>query len=354
MAGKGIDGKIMFHGNTDRDGRWNGGNRDGLPHYLAACAIGPVMLSCVVPARVNILGMALLMFLCPDQPAILAAEVKANETSSVAAQVPLELRRGAVFVKVRVNDSEPLAFKLDTGFGVTTIHPELVETLGLKPAGTLTINGIAGAEQADWLSGANFDFGGTKYSPRRVVRIPSDARRPRRQRDGILGSGFFRRFVVELDAAGKTLTLHVPDSFNYNGKGEIIPLQFRRDTPTVEAMIHLPDREPLRARYEIDSGCDGALCLGHDFVKANKLDEAVGDKRASSRTGVGGSVDTHETRLPQFQLGTRKLDDVEANFFREGSPVDDDLAGHIGMGVLREFKVILDYSRRRMILESLK
>lgn len=307
-----------------------------------------------VPVRLNSLGTALIVVLCANGSTTPAAEMKTNQTSSVAARVPLELRRGAAFVKVRVNESEPLAFKLDTGFGVTTIHPELVETLGLKPAGTLTINGIAGAEQADWLSGANFDFGGTKYSPRRVARIPSDASRPRRQRDGILGSGFLRRFVVELDAAGKTMTLHEPESFDYSGKGEIIPLQFRRDTPTVEATILIPDREPLRARYEIDSGCDGALCLGHEFVKTNRLDEAVAHKRESSRRGVGGSVDTHETRLPQFQLGDRKLDNVEANFFREGSPVDDDLAGHIGMGVLREFKVILDYSRRRMILESLK
>jgi predicted aspartyl protease len=311
------------------------------------------VLSCVVPARVNNLGIALLAVHCAGTSIMRAAELKTNQPSAVV-QVPLEIRRGAAFVKVRVNDSEPLAFKLDTGFGVTTIHPELVETLGLKPAGTITINGIAGEEESDWLSGATFDFAGMKYSPRRVVSIPSDARRPRRQRDGILGSGFFRRFVVELDPVGKTMTLHEPARFDYTGKGEIIPLQFRRDTPTVEATIHIPDREPLRARYEIDSGCDGALCLGHDFVKTNKLDEAVAHKRASSRTGVGGSVDTHETRLPQFQLGTRKLDEVQANFFREGSPVDDDLAGHIGMGVLREFKVIFDYSRRRMILESLK
>lgn len=312
------------------------------------------MLSCGVPARVTILAMIVLAALCAGNSIVRAAETKTNEAASVVARVPLELRRGAAFVKVRVNDSEPLAFKLDTGFGVTTIHPELAETLSLKPAGRLTINGIAGAEQADWLSGASFQFGGTKYSPRRIARIPSDASRPRRQGDGILGAGFFRRFVVELDTAGKAMTLHDPVQFNYTGKGEIIPLQFRRDTPTVEATIHLPDREPLRARYEIDSGCDGALCLGHDFVKTNQLDDAAAHKRDSSRTGVGGSVDTHETRLPQIQLGTRRLDNVEANFFREGSPVDDDLAGHIGMGVLREFKVILDYSRRRMILESVK
>lgn len=324
------------------------------PNALAACAPGQGVLSFGVSARVNILSVALFAAIGLGRSVALTEEVATNETSSVAARVPLELRRGAAFVKARVNDSELLAFKLDTGFGVTTVHPELAEPLGLKPAGTLTINGIAGQEPADWLSGATFDFGGTKYSPRRVARIPSDAQRPRRQRDGILGAGFFRRFVVELNATDRAMTLHHAERFIYSGNGEIVPLQFRRDTPTVEATINLPDREPIRARYEIDSGCDGALCLGHDFVQTHKLSEAVAHKRNSSRTGVGGSVDTHETRLPGFQIGGHKLANVEANFFREGSPVDDDLAGHIGMGVLREFKVIFDYSRRRMILESLK
>ena len=74
----------------------------------------------------------------------------------------------------------------------------------------------------------------------------------------------------------------------------------------------------------------------------------------TSRFGVGGSVDTRHGVLPKFQLGKLTLDDLPANFFLSGSPVDAGLAGHIGMGTLRKFKVILDYSRRRMILEPAK
>lgn len=273
---------------------------------------------------------------------------------SLAARIPLELRHGAALVRGRANGSQLLTFKLDTGFGVTTMHPELAESLDLKRAGKLTINGIAGKEEADWLSGARFEFGDVTYAPRRVAMMPSDAHRRRRAHDGILGAGFFRRFVVELDPTERTMTLHDPEQFQYTGKGEIIPLRFRRDTPTVEATINLPGREPLRARYEIDSGCDGGLCLGHAFVKTNRLDEFPGRNHASSRTGVGGSVATQESRLPQFQLGDQHLTDVAANFFSVGSPVDADLAGHIGLGVLRQFKVIFDYSRRQMILEPLK
>jgi hypothetical protein len=278
-----------------------------------------------------------------------AAESPTNSPRS-SVRLPFEFRHGSVIVRARVNATE-LSFKLDTGFGVTTIHPDLVETLQLKRAGSLTIIGIAGREPAGWFTGATFDFEGATYSPRRVAVIPSDAESRHRNRDGILGAGFFRRFVVELDPAGRSVTLHDPGQFQYAGPGEIIPLKFPKDTPVVEAAVHFAHRPPVRARFEIDSGCDGALCLGHDFVAANRLEEATNAVANDARQGVGGSVHTRPARLHQFQLGKATLDDLPANFFLEGSPVDDGLAGHIGMGVLRRFKVIFDYSRKRMILE---
>jgi predicted aspartyl protease len=282
-----------------------------------------------------------------------ATEVATNSPTN-RVHIPIEFRHGDLMVPVKVNDSNSLTFKLDSGFGVTTVHPDLVESLQLRPTGRLRIEGIAGEERATVYTGATFDFGGTTYSPRRVAVIPSEAQRRRRERDGVLGAGFFRRYVVELDPVRRTLTLHEPRQFNYAGKGEAISLEFRRDTPIVEAAINIPDRAPIRAKFEIDSGCDGELCLGHDFVETNALDHHPDSPPTESRYGVGGSVETRNGVLPQFQLGSHKLDKLPANFFLKGSPVDDGLAGHIGLNTLRKFRVIFDYSRRKMILEPLK
>ena len=280
-----------------------------------------------------------------------AADLATNPPRS-SVRVPFELQHGSLIVRARASATNAeLSFKLDTGFGVTTVHPDWVEPLQLKRAGSLTIVGIAGEERAGSFTGARFDFGGATYSPRRVAVIPSDAEKPRRNRDGILGASFFRRFVVELDPASRRMTLHEPGEFQYLGKGEIIPLEFPKDTPVVEAAIHFPNRPPVTARFEVDSGCDGALCLGHDFVEANRLDETKNSAANDARQGVGGSANTRHAPLHQFQLGKATLDHLQANCFLEGSPVDEGLAGHIGMGVLRRFKVIFDYSRKRMILE---
>lgn len=277
-----------------------------------------------------------------------------TNTFPSSVQLPFEFRRGSLFLYFRAhnNDSKPLSLKLDTGFGITTVHHELVETLHLNRIGTLTVVGIAGELQAVTYKGAHFDFGGVTFSPPIVTVISSDSLRNQRGRDVILGADFFQRFVVEVDSAQYKLTLHDPNQFDYNGKGESLPLEFRKDTPIVEATINLTNHQSVTAKFEIDTGCDGELCLGHDFVQTNSLSRYKKSSRVRSRTGVGGSVGTQSAILPQFQLGKLTLDRLPANLFTDGSPVDDGLAGHIGMKTLRRFKVIFDYSRKRMILET--
>lgn len=285
--------------------------------------------------------------------AMMPLQGRSDEKAPAPAPVTISIssNHARVMVTATVNGSKPLSFLLDTGYGINTIHPDLVEPLGLKRAGRVTILGIAGNEEAATYSGAVFDFAGATYSPRRVASLPSEAQIPRRRRDGILGAGFFRRFVVEIDSAKNQLRLYEPASFDYTGKGEIIPLEFEKDTPIIEAAILSPRGLLMRGRFEIDTGCDDYLCLSHEFVETNRLS---GDVEISSGTkrGVGGGVKIRYSSLPELRLGKLVLEKPPANFFTDGSPAGKDLAGHIGMAALRNYKVTFDYSRRRMILEQ--
>jgi hypothetical protein len=194
-------------------------------------------------------------------------------------------------------------------------------------------------------------LGGLKYKPRRVASLPSEAEIPHSRRDGILGAGFFRRFVVEIDSAKNTLRLHEPATFHYTGKGEIFPLQFIHDTPIVEAVIVTPEKTEVRDRFEVDTGCDDNLCLAPEFVAANHLARAEGNS-SGTKNGVGGRAQVERGTLLQLRLGRFIIDKPSANFFTEGLPAEKGLAGHIGMAALRNCKVIFDYSRQQMILET--
>jgi hypothetical protein len=146
------------------------------------------------------------------------------------------------------------------------------------------------------------------------------------------------------------MALYSPSNFNYSGKGEIISLRFRRTTPIISASVNGANADPIPGEFEIDTGCDSGICLGHDFIEKHQLLKED-DTRAGGKVGVGGGTATRSGALPELQLGALKISKPQTDFFLEGSPVDRDMAGHIGFGVLKDFKVIFDYSRKQMILE---
>jgi len=208
-----------------------------------------------------------------------AADANTATAAPDTVRLPLEMSRGHFVVRAQVNGSNSVWLMLDTGFSISLIDPRLAELLKLQRSGKTTIAGIAGEEQADVFEGAVFDFGGASYAPRRIASLPSDRKRRGRRMEGILGAGFFRRFVVELDPKAKTIQLREPKTYEYSGPGESIPINLRNTSPVVEAAINFPGRPAVKGRFEIDTGCDGGLCLGHDFVEANKLLEASGQVR---------------------------------------------------------------------------
>ncbi len=268
--------------------------------------------------------------------------------SNIIATVPITLQRGQIMVPAQVNDSEPLSFMLDTGFSMTMLRPELAAKLKLTRVGEITVEGIAGEERTGTYEGAVFNMGGAAYAPRRVGGMTST----RRRRDGIIGSGLFRQYVLCVDVGAKTLTILNPTNFNYGGSGEIVPLRFprRATTPVIDATIQLTNGLTVKGAFEIDTGCDSGICLGSDFARTNNLIE-VDTTRSGSKFGVGGGASTRSGHLPQLQIGALKVDRPETEFFLEGSPAGRGLAGHIGMEVLKKFRIYFDYSRQRMILE---
>jgi len=270
------------------------------------------------------------------------------------ATVQFQMRRGHVMVPSQVTNSAPLWLLLDTGYSMTMLHPEHVAAFELRRTGRrVTIVGIAGEEQTEIFEGPEFQFGDASWRPRRVAALPNSSPSRSRRRDGILGSGFFRRFVVEIDSQTHQLRLHEPGTFVYTGSGEILPMRFTGDTPMVEATVQLPNQTEVKARFEIDTGCDGAICLGRHFVEAHGLaptNSLTGP--GGNRSGVGGATRTRESHLPRVRLGRLVVERPEASLFLEGSPVEPPQAGHFGWDLLRNFTVILDYERARLILEK--
>ena len=297
-----------------------------------------------------------LLFAHAASCAVSAADLTNRSSQATGAVViPFQYRRGHVLIPAGVAGTNSQPFILDTGYSMTMLPAGLGDTLQLRHNGHVTIVGIAGEEQASVFEGPLMNFTGLTWTSRRVGGFPrpEPGSNRNRWREGILGSGFFRRFVVQIDQRAKTVSLENPESFSYSGDGGILPLRFKRgsNTPIVSASLNAASGHEVKGDFEVDTGCDSSLCLASDFSEKNHL--VPPDSRSSSRSGVGGGTRTRASRLDSLDLGPMRIERPSAEFFVEGSPAAEGLAGHIGLEAFRDFNAIFDYSRQRLILERL-
>ncbi|HEX5177563.1 MAG TPA: aspartyl protease family protein, partial [Chthoniobacteraceae bacterium] len=126
-----------------------------------------------------------------------ACIVRAEEETPPPVTIPITWTHHRVMIPAQINGSKTVSVLLDNGFTIPTLHPSIIDELGLQPSGSIRISGIAGEERAPTYRGIIFNLGTTSYAPRRVAAIPSERDR-RRRRDGVIDAGLFRQFVVEI------------------------------------------------------------------------------------------------------------------------------------------------------------
>ncbi len=168
-----------------------------------------------------------------------------------------------------------------------------------------------------------------------------------------MGDKFFRRFVVEIDFQKKILTLYEPGLFRYTGKGERIPLEYSDNHIYAKAAVQVSDSLSIPGRFMVDCGSMTGLILTTSFIKQHRLIPPA-DSKEISLCGFGGTSGSMIGILDGLQIGKSTINKPVTLFSQASGGVltREDMAGSIGNGILRNFRVILDYSRREMILEK--
>ncbi|HUQ31918.1 MAG TPA: pepsin/retropepsin-like aspartic protease family protein [Pyrinomonadaceae bacterium] len=267
--------------------------------------------------------------------------------------IPLEIDNNIILMRVSVNNSKPLKFIFDTGASVTVINSQRAAELGLKAKGQVRGNATGGKIQVSLIRGVSLSVQGAEVSNQLIASLAFNTP-PGFEFDGTIGHDFIKQFVVEIDYKNKVMNLYNPRTYAYSGKGEVIPLILaRRRIPLVHTKIMLEGRAPIEARLEVDTGADGAFVINSPFVRKQRLREAFTKTTEGISNGAGGEQQLLVGRVKAVQLGRFVLDNplVGLSLDTEGSGASEENDGLIGGEVFRRFKVILDYSRRQMILE---
>jgi predicted aspartyl protease len=285
-----------------------------------------------------------------------AANCVSTRTSSGSTDLPVQLVNNLVFVPVRVGGSEPLSFILDTGASVTVVNRAVAERLKLDLAAGEDATTGGGSVATASVSGVTLSVGDVSLSDVTLVAIDLSGLHAGLGRpvDGILGYDIFQRYVVEIDYERGAVRLHEPAGYVYAGGGDSLPVVIEDRIPFAQLQLRGAGGRLATAKVELDTGQTGAVTLIAPFVAANDLVGAE-QPRLRIRTGalLSGAVTAEVVRLPEVRLGRFQVADPIVNVTpgAEGAGVSGATAGLLGGEVLRRFKVIVDYSRSRVVLE---
>jgi len=266
-----------------------------------------------------------------------------------ALNIPLEIDNNIILMKVSVNGSWPLRFIFDTGASHTILHSRRGAELGLKPEEQVSGTATGGTIEGSLTSGVSLKVAGAEVSNQQIGLIAFPVP-PGFEFDGVIGYDFIKEFVIEIDYLKKTMSLYDPPTFRYRGTGEIVPMLVDgRRIPFVNTTISFEKGPPVEASLEVDTGADRTIIFSSPFVAKQRLVSRIAETTQGAGRGAGGEQKIlvgkiKAARLGKFLFGNPPVGLVLGNDGKEGD-------GVIGGEIFRRFKLILDYSRQRMILE---
>jgi hypothetical protein len=269
-------------------------------------------------------------------------EVRSTPSNQSLATIPFELYFNEIYVRVRVNNSAPLWFVVDSGAGGWIVDRAHVTRLGLHLEQETAQGTGAGSGTYDvsYVKEVTFSLSDFNISVPLIGVIDLSAHQSQigREIEGLIGFDFFEKFIVEIDYESKVIRLFDPKTYHYSGVGESIPITVDQEArnPFLTAEITVQGAAPQSRKLLIDTGSNDAL--DDSFVA-----QSIGPKiEIVGGVGLGKEFKINVGKVSRLRLGAVSFDDVDAG------------AGGValvGGEILRRFTVIFDFAHSRMILE---
>jgi hypothetical protein len=308
--------------------------------------------------RRNLLSLVFFSLILVSAP-LCVAQTPAQSATTAPVTIPFELVTRHIVLQVRINDSRPLSFVFDTGDKVGVVDTDVAKELGLKLDGQLRVGG-AGADTlpGSFVKEATWSLPGLEgFSQPISIAIPLGrmAARAGHDFDGIIGSEFIKQYVVEVDYQNRVLKLHDRDKFAYSGAGESIPIQLNQmGYPLLDAEVMPANGESIKGKFVLDLGSSGSLVLMSPVVvQHNLLSNGMKTIKALGVGGAGGQSNGQIGRVRSLQIGKFTIANPITLFSEDkaGAMATSQLVGNIGQLIAGKFKVFLDYTHTRIILE---
>ena len=254
------------------------------------------------------------------------------------AEIPAEFIGNLVFLPVKVNQSLPSLFELDSTSAVTSIDPSRAAELNIGIPQRPVLN----------LSGVDISLDALPQFEKKDFSAHVG-----RAYEGRLGNDVFTGFVIEVDYARQTVRFYDPAAHQYKGAGKVLPLTFSNGMPVVQAKFSAGGKT-LEAGFIVNTALDASLVISERFAQAHRLFTSHMKTTPAVGRELGGGEGGGFARLTEFRIGPYQIAQPIADFAPGNLPAEKDprIAGEIGGEMLRRFNVVFDYGRQQLILAA--
>ncbi len=276
---------------------------------------------------------------------------------NIAGLRPRLVAGALLVIPVKINESGPFDFMVDTGSQLNVIDPALAAQLNLKSQGTVGLVATAASFQASVGILDSLQAGShLVLKPLVVVQDlgPIQAADPRIR--GVLGENFLAHFDVLIDYERRLLCLDEAKVMQENIRGERIPLVYPKHSetdvpfsPRLVVSVNLSDIGTRPVLLQVDSGSDGPIL----YAGNKELEQPLLKRAKLQGPEVGDSRKAFAILPPQdMKLGSRLVRKVPFVTPANGSQnVPDREEDGILPTVLFQ-RVFISHSDRFVVLEA--
>jgi hypothetical protein len=285
----------------------------------------------------------------------IALNVNAIKRPKKIASIPFEMVGSYVVIKVKINDSSPLKFILDSGIRntiITELLPEDNVTLNYSDVKDLLGLGIGSHLEALVSNNNELNIGKLNLHPITVHVLQEDifnlSKHTGAKINGLMGIDFFKDFIIEINYISHRINFYPTDSFIQPKDYEVIPIVIENQKMFVELNVVEADRVQKKVKMLIDTGAE--LNAWFQTSKDESLKLPLNTIRSSIGQGLNGEIIGNLGRIPQIYFGRFCINNPIVSF-PDSSSISSIIKnsnrdGTIGSQLLMRFNYFIDYHNK--------
>jgi hypothetical protein len=249
---------------------------------------------------------------------------------------------GIMILDVRIGDSDPMPFILDTGANPCVVDPVFAERLGIDAHSSTEGQGGAGtfkSSVADRPVTVTIGTSDLACSKTLVTDLSSVAGIVGVRPAGIVGGDFFRGRIVEIDYDQAQIRIHDRSRYRRPADGDAIPIRVEGNRPSLQARLSVPGGpQNVSRELIIDTG-------SLDHVDDPLLQESKEPLKSVANTGLGSGFSGAVGIWSSVEIGPHRFENV---------PGTVPSVAIVGNGILTRFNLVFDYDGGWLLLRPRK